>query len=317
MKQFPKVLAALCFAAGLAPALAEEIEVIRDRWGIAHVYADSEEGGFFGAGYATAEDRMFQMTLKRRQAQGRISEILGPGPEDKFLKSDRLVQTLDLYGKSTLELQVMEGSDRRLLEAYAQGVNAYLKKNLGSLDPLFARHGGEPEPWQAQDSLALWNYWGFKFSPHWQNEVAAKRQLEKTPELVAGEARLDDEAAIVSEAEFKRSNPEAYQRLLEISREGTRDGRGKQSRTQWFDPPFDAPKASHNWVVSPRRSTTGAPLLVGKPQLTVDSPNKGHEIHIHAGRYNVRDRRVRGCNSGLPDARDRGGPCRALDRTRG
>ena len=74
----------------------DEVEIVRDRWGIAHVYGDSSEAAFFGAGYATAEDRLLQMSLRRRVVQGRIAEVLGRGPDDRFLKADRRMRILGM-----------------------------------------------------------------------------------------------------------------------------------------------------------------------------------------------------------------------------
>ena len=69
--------------------MAEQVEILRDRWGIAHVYGDSEEAAFYGCGYSMAEDRIFQMALRRRVVQGRVAEILGAGPEERFVQQDR------------------------------------------------------------------------------------------------------------------------------------------------------------------------------------------------------------------------------------
>ncbi|HAY98610.1 MAG TPA: hypothetical protein DCY45_05095, partial [Mesotoga sp.] len=72
---------------------ASQIEIIRDYWGVAHVYADTDSELFFGAGYATAEDRMFQMELSRRKVSGKLSEIYGKD----WLESDKLMRTLGIY----------------------------------------------------------------------------------------------------------------------------------------------------------------------------------------------------------------------------
>lgn len=71
------------------PGSREQVEILRDRWGVAHVYAEQEAAGFYGLGYASAQDRMFQMMIRRRSAQGRIAEILGPGTDNRFLDADR------------------------------------------------------------------------------------------------------------------------------------------------------------------------------------------------------------------------------------
>ena len=80
--------------------MAEQVEILRDRWGIAHVYGDSEEAAFYGCGYAMAEDRIFQMVLRRRVVQGRIAEILGSGPGDRFVQQDRKSRIFALHRRA-------------------------------------------------------------------------------------------------------------------------------------------------------------------------------------------------------------------------
>ncbi len=271
-------------------AFAEEVEIIRDQWGIPHVYAQAEEALFYGAGYAMAEDRMMQMMLMRRKAQGRLSEILGLGKEGVNLHSDIVSVTMNLAGHAKAELGVMEAADRNNLEAFAAGINAYLKEKKGKLSPLFAKYGGDPEPWSADHSLAIWARLSADFSWAWTMEARAKRKFEKDPESYRkDEVRknsapaVDDAAAIVAEKEFKRAYPETYKKLMKAKQT-------KGSGSAYFQPPAEpqSVKASHNWVVSGKRSTTGKPMLTGKPQLTVQNPNTTYEIHLTGGRYNVR-----------------------------
>ena len=71
------ISAALLWCAGLVPAQGEDVEILRDPWGIPHVFADTDAGAFYGLGYATAEDRAFQMTYSLRIIQGRLAEVIG------------------------------------------------------------------------------------------------------------------------------------------------------------------------------------------------------------------------------------------------
>jgi len=295
VKQFPDSW--LCFTlgilltilAGCRTSAPGEVEIIRDQWGIAHVYADSEPAAFFGAGFATAEDRLFQIMLKRRQAQGRLAEIMGSGPDGRFLESDRLHRTLGVQQAAIRELGLVPARERELLEAYARGISEYLKQNAERLSPLFHKYGGVPELWKAEDCLAIWIAFGIPFSPAWKSEVLAKRAFEKDPAALMTSRPLDDEAAIVSEEEFQRSNSEVYRKLKEIAQQ-----QGPKEASLFY-PAASPPKASHSWVVAGRRSTTGKPLLGGKPQLTVENPNAVYEIHIMGGEYNVRGIIVPGC----------------------
>ncbi len=267
-------------ACGSAPTEGE-IEIIRDTWGIPHVYADNEEALFYGAGYVTAEDRMLQMMLKRRMVQGRTAEILGPGPEDRFLNSDRRFRILGFHYKAEELLAALAPDTRRNLEAYAAGINAYIDEDR--LLPLFDQYGGKPEPWTAADSIALWLRVGDRFSLGWQGEVPAKRELErllaKNPNASLPTPLIDNSAEIVPEEEFARSNPEVYESFKNVVR--------KKSASR-FHQAMPEIQLSHNWLVGGERSTTGMPILETDPHYSVNNPAFWHEIHLHGGRYNVR-----------------------------
>ena len=78
----------------MASGLGQPVEIVRDRWGVPHIFAASDEDAAFALGYCHAQDRLFQMELSRRASQGRLSELLGPG----FVKTDTLFRTVDLFG---------------------------------------------------------------------------------------------------------------------------------------------------------------------------------------------------------------------------
>ena len=255
--------------------MAEQVEILRDRWGIAHVYGDSEEAAFYGCGYAMAEDRIFQMVLRRRVVQGRVAEILGSGPGDRFVQQDRKSRIFAFHRRARETVTKLPTEIRCYLEAFTAGVNAFLLDRKGELDPLFHRYGGTPEPWSAADCIAIWDHLGQRFSFGWENEVPTTREAEEPLEV---RPLLDDEAQICSAEDFKRSYPEVYERLRQQAAPETRPGA--------MSPP--EAKLSHNWTVAGTRSTTGKPILESDPQYSVDNPSFWYEMHLCGGRYNVR-----------------------------
>ena len=262
----------------------DEVEILRDQWGIAHVYAEKEPALFFGYGYAMAEDRMFQMMLHRRAALGRLAEILGSGPQNQHIESDRRYRILGLEHLGKRMLRQMDEDTRKTLQAFADGINHYLDRHRGRLSPLFTRYGGHPESWHPAHSVVLWHFIGNLFMPEWEDEVLAKRgQLTRSTtsdKLKAEWPRTDDVGQIVSEEEFKRSYPDAYQRLKQIPK--------LPQQTSIFQPRPRDLKASQNWVVAPERSATGKAILQSDPQVEVRSPSFGYEAHLTGGRYNTR-----------------------------
>jgi len=252
-----------------------QIEIVRDSWGIAHVYADTDSELFFGAGYATAEDRLYQMELSRRKVAGRLAEIYGKD----WLESDKLMRTLGLYQHAQEIATHLDGETKSILEAYAEGVNYYLETNLDNLNPVFDEIGIVPDPWTVVDSIAVWMRLSERFDRSWQNEVSALRNYEQrlrsgiTQEPIV----IDNSAAIVTEADFLRTDPDAYRRLMEEEPDESSAG------SEW-----DALKASHAWTVSGSKTLTGSPLLESDPQIAVTLPSLWYEIHLSGGNYNVR-----------------------------
>lgn len=126
----------------------------RDAYGVPHIYAGSFDDAFYYAGYAVAEDRLWQMENSRRLARGKMAEVFG----SRFAASDReILKTA--YTEEELKTQVSElGADaRRAFELYAKGVNAYIDKakQEGKLPKGYADNGFTPDPWQVTDSAAI------------------------------------------------------------------------------------------------------------------------------------------------------------------
>ena len=136
-----------------------QVEIIRDEWGVPHIFAKNHEDAFFGLGYATAEDRMFQMEYSRRIVQGRISEIIG----ESGLENDKLWRTIGWYRNAQEAAENMDLQTKRLLEAYAAGVNTYLEENKDNLLYLFNEYEINPNPWTIADSIACWYRLSLRF----------------------------------------------------------------------------------------------------------------------------------------------------------
>ena len=131
--------------------LDERVEVLRDTYGVPHIFATDTHDLFFAQGYVTAQDRLWQMDIYRRAAEGRLAEVLGePG-----LESDRFMRTLGLGRAAQLDLGMISNETRGFLEAYMEGVNKFLQQHGESLPVEFTILGYRPEPWTVLDTLAI------------------------------------------------------------------------------------------------------------------------------------------------------------------
>src|SRR5262247_412764 len=131
------------------------VSIIRDREAVPHIFAKSRSDLMFALGFTHAQDRLWQMELSRRNGQGRLSEIFG----ERTFTTDVFLRTLDLYGHAERSLTALPAEARSALEAYARGVNAFMTRRLGWLEPrlppefLLLRH--RPEPWRPADSAVI------------------------------------------------------------------------------------------------------------------------------------------------------------------
>ena len=133
------------------PGLSAPVEVVRDKEGVPHIFAKSDEDLYSALGFVHAQDRLWQMEMLRRTGQGRLSEVFG----ERTFPTDVFLRTLDLYGHAERSLRVLSPEALKTLEAYTRGVNAFINRSVGWLEPrlppefLLLRH--RPEPWQVAE----------------------------------------------------------------------------------------------------------------------------------------------------------------------
>src|ERR1700687_5715456 len=152
--------------------LQHRVTVERDQWGVPSITASTLHDVLFAQGYVTAQDRLFQMELNRRIAQGRLAETFGAGDSKEFINADILLRTLGLYHTAQTQVASADPASRALLQAYADGVNAFLASHQGYLPLEFTFLGITPVPWTAADvfaagstiALSLDSAWYYKYT---------------------------------------------------------------------------------------------------------------------------------------------------------
>jgi penicillin G amidase len=245
--------------------LSAEVEIVRDNANVPHIFGQSDADVFYGLGFAHAQDRMWQMTMLRRTAQGRLSEVFGA----RTLNIDKLLRRFDIY---TLAVQSVEGLDddtRVALEAYAAGVNARLDQinteALGRGAPEMMVFNAPMAPWRPADSLAIIKLMGLQLSGHLQAEVIRARTSlalddqdmlrDILPEAPgSGIAALPEYAALVPDAPRYAENipldPDPLSPFKDMAFAG----------------------ASNAWAAAPSRSASGGTLLANDPHLGFSAP---------------------------------------------
>jgi penicillin amidase len=262
------------------------VELLRDSWGIPHVFADTDAGAFYGLGYATAEDRVLQMTYTLRIIQGRLSEVVGEvrhlNRNETSVDNDRKMRTFGFTRAAHRVAANLDAETRALLQAYSDGVNEYVARHRDRLDPLFARLNLVPEPWTPADCLASWWRLGQFFGTDGTRELIVwrNRAAQARPTPPAGERSMppDDAPAVVKRADV---SAEWVARVERYARE-----HGLQRALEAGAP--DGPRFSHAWVVGGRRTTTGSAVLVSDPQTPVRNPSLLYEFHMAGRTFNAR-----------------------------
>ena len=167
-RRLPQVDGALSLPGRTAP-----VEVIRDRWGVPHIYAESRSDLFFAQGFVHAQDRLWQMEVNRRISCGRLSELIGP----KSLETYRIARILGFRRTAARDLRDLPRGILKSLEAYSDGVNACID-GRGGLPVEFTLLRYRPDPWIPLDSLSFIRLmtWGLSFG--WTADLIASRLVE-------------------------------------------------------------------------------------------------------------------------------------------
>jgi penicillin amidase len=189
-----RVRASLPVLDGTIPAsgLSAQVEVLRDAHGVPHIRAQSLQDVLFAQGYVTAQDRLWQMDLSRRRAEGELSEIFG----DLTLRVDIESRTLGLPRVAERALADLAPEERRLFEAYTRGVNTFIESYRDHLPLEFLMLRYQPKPWRALDSVAVALNLSTSLSQSWETDlmrehIAAKLNRDLFSDLFPDHSALD------------------------------------------------------------------------------------------------------------------------------
>ncbi len=245
------------------------VEVLRDRWGVPHLYARSLADVLCAQGYVHAQERLFQMELNRRVAHGRLSEIFG----EVAFETDRLLRTVGIPQSAAAAL-AQAGTDlRALLDAYSTGVNAFIREGRMPLELQLLRV--KPEPWRPIDTLGWGQMMAWALSVNWDSELVNAALV----------SRVGAERAARLMGEYPRDNPlvvpgHEWQALLARVLEEFR------AAESWL-PIAGLRGMSNNWVVDGTKSSTGKPLLANDPHLAPQLPSIWFENHLICDEFEV------------------------------
>ena len=179
------------------PGLAAQVDVFRDPRGVPHIRAKSLADALFAQGYITAQDRLWQMDLSRRNAEGTLSEVFG----DRTLRMDIESRTLGLARVADAALADFSPQERGLLDAYTRGVNAFILSHRDRLPVEFVILRYEPHPWRPSDSVAAALNLATSLSRTWESDLMRERIAAKLGSQLFADAFPDHSALDVPVAD--------------------------------------------------------------------------------------------------------------------
>ena len=246
------------------PGITGEVEIVRNNANVPHIFGRSDTDVFFALGFAHAQDRLWQMTMLRRTAQGRLSEVFG----ERTLRIDELLRRYDLYTLSQSSVEAQDADTKAALEAYAKGVNAWIgqvnARARGRGAPEFFLFSNEIAAWQPADSIAIIKLMALQLSSMIEDEVLrARTSMLLSPERLRDIMPDDPGKGIAALPRYGDLVPGVVP--------------GQQPVRLADDPlspfrhlPFAG--ASNSWAAPPARSAAGGALLANDPHLGFTAP---------------------------------------------
>ncbi|MCL4507422.1 MAG: penicillin acylase family protein, partial [Chloroflexi bacterium] len=282
--------------------LSGEVTVIRDRFGVPQIYADTPQDLFRAEGFVHAQDRYFQMEFWRRVGQGRLAELFGASalPQDKFIR------TLGWQRTAAVEAAQLSPEARDALQAYADGVNAYALANPDKLGLEFRVLGligrnWQPEPWKPENTLTWAKVMGWQLGENMSSQLLRGALMDKGgPSLVDAlmpPYPADAPVTVPTKREIGDRQIEIRDQRLEISSTQSPISNLRspvsnlQSLISLYQVNHDFERASglihtgdigsNDWVIGGSHTTTGKPILANDPHLGVQMPSIWYQVGLH------------------------------------
>ena len=248
--------------------LAEPVEIIRDRWGVAHIYARTVRDLFFAQGFVAAQDRLYQIEIWRRTGAGELAEVFG----EQFVARDRIARLVRYRGDMDAEWSSYSPHARDIAEAFVDGINSYVARNRENLPIEFELLGFEPGVWRPEHVLL---------------RVAGLLMVRNISQEIT-RATMVSQLGVDATRRWFPTDPERDLRPdPEVDLAGIDDRVTAEYRRAVSIPVLRGEDGSNNWVVDAGMSATGAPLLASDPHRPVVLPSLRYLVHLNGPGWNV------------------------------
>jgi len=250
------------------PGLEKQVEILRDRWGVPHIYASTIHDLFFAQGYITANDRLFQIDLWRRAGTGKLAEVMGAAAVER----DKLARAVAFHGDWAAEWAAYGPDTKAIVAAFTGGINAYIRGLGSKLPPEFQIAGYAPGLWVPEDCLS--RVAGLTMTGNLSREVSHAEDiqrwgLERARKLIRLEPPIPLEVPkSLDLGDITGGILKAYRETVGPVRLTTEQG-------------------SNNWVVDGTMTATGRPVLANDPHRPVQLPSLRKTVHLVGPGWNA------------------------------
>nr|WP_255629331.1 penicillin acylase family protein [Cellulomonas wangsupingiae] len=274
------------------PGLGAEVQVTRDARGVPTVVAETPHDLFLAQGYVSAQDRFFEMDYRRHVTAGRLSELVGVNED--ALASDKVVRTLGWRVVAEQEWALLSDTTRAHLQAYADGVNAYLEdRDPGSIAMEYTVLGlrvpqRAPEPWDPVDSLAWLKAMAWDLRSNYDRELSRAITYQSVPDVARVEELFppypqDRNMPILTAAELTAGVQPAVAVDLDLTASDLQDALASADRALAAVPHLVGEGegvGSNSWVVSGEHTVSGKPILANDPHLGISAPGIWSQVGL-------------------------------------
>ncbi len=248
--------------------LEKPVEILRDHWGVAHIYAETVHDLFFAQGFVAAQDRLYQIEIWRRTGSGELAEVLGP----EYVTRDRIARLVQYRGDMEAEWASYSPRSKEIAEAFTSGINAYVEGNRDNLPIEFELLDFEPGVWKPEHVLL---------------RVAGLLMVRNVSQEIA-RAKMVAQLGVDQTQRWYPTDPARELRPdPELDLAGIDDRVTSEYRRAVSIPVLHEQDGSNNWVVNSELSASGAPLLASDPHRPVILPSLRYLVHLNAPGWNV------------------------------
>ncbi|MBL7128496.1 MAG: penicillin acylase family protein [Ignavibacteria bacterium] len=272
--------------------ISKNVNIYKDKFGVPHIEAENENDLYYSLGYIHAQDRLWQMDMARRVAEGRLSEILG----NDALVYDKLFRTIGIYKTAYQLFENVSPKSRELLQNYSNGVNYFIETHSKILPLEFDVLDYKPDYWKPEHSLMIVRLMGWELNLSWYTEymfgeIVNKYGLSKAQDFFPS---YPEDAPYIIKTQTE-TNEKNLHKTSDTTKQPPRTVIENNYKdltilgSDFFNDLINFRKfigipgthiGSNAWVISGKKSETGKPILANDPHLALQVPSKWYEVEL-------------------------------------